>query len=80
VLAGNYVLWPTRERIFVFEQRTWRREGEDGRTTWEPVMARQPIELGVAGLSGGNLVLADDVLLIAGPEKLYALRGYPFRE
>lgn len=66
VLAGGCVYWPTRDRIFVFDQRV-------------PGHARQPIELAPLGASGGNLVVDSGVLLIASPDRLVALneRGWP---
>lgn len=62
VLAGREVYWPTRERIYVFDQETGRQ-------------VRQPIELAALGLQGGHLVVADDVLLIASVDELVALNA-----
>lgn len=60
VLAGNQVFWPTHESIYVFRQRSNQQ-------------TRQPIALQPLGLTGGNLVIVDDTLLIAGAEQLSAL-------
>ncbi len=60
ILAGDLVYWPTRERIYVFQQSCNRQ-------------VRQPIELGTMGMRGGNLVIDRGVLLIAGPDRLVAL-------
>lgn len=59
VLAGKHVYWPTRDRIYVFDQQG-------------PQQARQAIELAPMGLVGGNLAIAHDVLLLAGPDRLSA--------
>ena len=39
---------------------------------WQPKLVRE-IPLTSLGVAGGNLVIADDVLLIAGSDKLVAL-------
>jgi outer membrane protein assembly factor BamB len=59
LLAGAYVLWPTREKIYVFHQQTARLKRE--------------IELAPLGARGGNLLVADGRLLIATPNELIAL-------
>ena len=56
VLAGQYVYWPTREKIFVFEQQSAR--------------LVDSIELAAKNAAGGNLVIAGGRLLIATPEEL----------
>jgi hypothetical protein len=58
-LAGNQVYWPTRDQIYVFDQRG-------------PQQTRQPIELAPLGLTGGNLVISRDVLLIAAADQMSA--------
>jgi len=60
VLAGDCVYWPTREDVYVFD-----------RSTAEP---RKAISLAARGLTGGNLLVADGHLLIAGGNQLTALR------
>jgi outer membrane protein assembly factor BamB len=70
LLAGNRVYWPTREEICVFEQQT--RKTPEG---WSPVGVRR-IDLTHRGATGGNLVMADDVLLIASADRLYAFNEY----
>jgi hypothetical protein len=67
VLAGDAVYWPTRDRIHVFSQSG-------------PQPTRQPIDLAPLGLTGGNLVIADGVLLIAAADKLVAFAGHPRAE
>lgn len=62
LLAGNEVYWPTRERIYVFQAETG-------------LLARQPIELGVMNVQGGNLVICDGVLLIATADELVAFNA-----
>ncbi len=59
LLAGAYVLWPTREKIYVFHQQTARLKKE--------------IELAPLGVRGGNLLVADGRLLIATPNELIVL-------
>jgi len=68
VLAGSYVYWPTRTALFVLEQRTLRTQ-----YGWEPALVRE-IPLRPRGASGGNLVIADGVLLVAAADRLYAFR------
>jgi hypothetical protein len=63
-LAGNYVYWPTRERILVFEQLTT----ADG--VFHLPVAKEPIDLAARGARGGNLLLVGDRLLIAGSRSL----------
>lgn len=62
VLAGTQVYWPTRDRIYVFDQGG-------------PQPTRQPIELAPLGLTGGNLVIARDLLLIAAADRLSAFNA-----
>ncbi len=59
LLAGRDVLFPTRERIYLFDQQTA-----------EP---RKVIDLVPHGAMGGNLVVAGGKLLIAGSRQLIAL-------
>jgi outer membrane protein assembly factor BamB len=59
LLAGPYVLWPAREKIYVFQQQTAR--------------LRREIELAPLGVRGGNLLVADGRLLIATASELVEL-------
>lgn len=59
LLAGDCVLWPTREKIYVFDPKTARQ--------------KNVFDLGPRGAGGGNLVLAGGRLLIATPTELIAL-------
>jgi hypothetical protein len=61
VLAGDCVLWPTREKIYVFDQAGGKLQKE--------------ISLVARGTTGGNLLVAPGYLLIAGSDRLIALRG-----
>lgn len=63
VLAGDNLYWPTLEKIFVFDHP-------------QMALARQPIELSRLGLTGGNLLIADDVLLVATSDRLVAFNEY----
>lgn len=59
ILAGAQVYFPTRDKIYVFDQATARPKGE--------------ISLASQGLTGGNLLVADGRLVIAGNKELVAL-------
>jgi len=59
LLAGSSVLWPTREKIYVFDQQT--------------AGLKKEIELAPLGIRGGNLLVADGRLLIATPSELIVL-------
>jgi len=59
ILAGQHVYWPTREQIYIFDQHNMRQ-------------TRQPVDLAPIGMTGGNLVIADGVLLIASADRLAA--------
>jgi outer membrane protein assembly factor BamB len=59
VLAGEDVLWPTREKIYVFDQKTARQ--------------KKVIDLVPRGAGGGNLLVAGGRLLIATGRELIAL-------
>ncbi len=61
LLAGGCVLWPTREKIYVFDQATGR--------------PKKAVDLTPRGASGGNLLVAGGRLLIATPQELIALGG-----
>jgi len=58
ILAGSDVWWPTRERIYLFDQRTGR--------------MRREIQLLPRGATGGNLVVAAGRLLIVGADEMVA--------
>jgi outer membrane protein assembly factor BamB len=59
ILAGDCVYWPTRETIYVLDQRTGRQKKE--------------IPLAPRGVRSGNLVIGGGKLLIAGTDELVAL-------
>jgi outer membrane protein assembly factor BamB len=59
LLAGSSVVWPTREKVYVFDQQSARLKKE--------------IELAPLGVRGGNLLVADGRLLIATPGELIVL-------
>jgi outer membrane protein assembly factor BamB len=61
-LAGGKVYWPTASKIYVFDQRTGAKEQEVELITRDV-------------LRGGNLVIADDTMLIATHKELMALRA-----
>jgi outer membrane protein assembly factor BamB len=70
VLVGDKVYWPTRDSILVFGQRTVRTE-----SGVEPHLVRE-IELTPRGATGGNLVVAGDVLIIAATDQLFVFDRY----
>jgi outer membrane protein assembly factor BamB len=59
LLAGDCVLWPTREKIYQFDQASGR--------------LQKAIDLNGRGIRGGNLLVAGGRLLIAAPDELVAL-------
>ena len=61
VLTGDCVLWPTREKIYVFDQATGKPKKEIS------LVARDAI--------AGNLLVAPGYLLVAGSDELVAVRG-----
>jgi hypothetical protein len=65
-LAGDHVWFPTRESIFVFQQQPTRTD-----FGWQPKLVRE-IPLVPRGVTGGNLTIADGVLLIATGDRLVA--------
>jgi len=67
LIAGNHIWWPTREAIYVFEARLLKTD-----FGWQPKLVRK-IPLASSGVTGGNLVFANDVVLIAGNDRLTAL-------
>lgn len=67
LLTGADVWWPTEDRILVFRQETALRATGD----WGPTAVRE-IPLAPRGAAGGNLVLANGMLYIAGPDRLFA--------
>ena len=64
VLAADRVYWPLRTALYVLDARTL-------------ALVRQPFDLAQMDVQGGNLVLVDRTLLIAGARRLVALRGSP---
>ena len=59
ILAGNHVLWPTRDKVYVFDQQTA-----------QPVKS---IDLTARGVTGGNLLVAQGRLLIATETELIGM-------
>ena len=59
ILAGQDVLWSTRDKLYIFDQQTAR--------------PRRVVDLAALGASGGNLLVAHGKLLIATESELIAL-------
>jgi outer membrane protein assembly factor BamB len=74
ILAGGHVWWPTRESIFVFDQQPAATD-----FGWQPKLVRE-IPLVPRGVTGGNLVIAEGVLLIATGDRLVAFDQFGPRQ
>jgi outer membrane protein assembly factor BamB len=59
ILAGDCVWWPTREKIYQFDQASGR--------------LKKAFDLVPRGITGGNLLVAGGRMLIATPQELVAL-------
>ena len=59
MLAGRSVLWPTRDKLYIFDQQT--------------AQPRRVVDLGRRGASGGNLLVGPGQLLIATENELIAI-------
>jgi hypothetical protein len=70
LLSGDVVVWPTRNELWVFNQK---QSPSTGANTL-PAMPREPISLAPYDqqLSGGNLVSAGEYTLLATADKLWA--------
>ncbi len=68
LVTGDSVLFPTREKIYIFDSKTAR--------------MKKAIDLAALGAQGGNLLVADGRLLIATATEIIALRrgGGPKKE
>lgn len=64
LLMGDQVIWPTNSALYVLDQRV----SADGATQ------RAPILLSERDATGGNLVTAGDLFLIASPDRLFAFK------
>ncbi|MEX2111655.1 MAG: PQQ-binding-like beta-propeller repeat protein [Pirellulales bacterium] len=65
LLTGDQVVWPTRDALYVFDQAV-----TAGRS-----IERDPIQLSEQrGASGGNLVAAGDMLLVATSDKVFGFQ------
>ncbi|MFM7073949.1 MAG: PQQ-binding-like beta-propeller repeat protein [Planctomycetota bacterium] len=66
LVAAEEIWWPTRDRLLAFYAKpVW-----DG-SRWRPRASRQ-YDLRARNAMGGNLAVADGMLFIAGPDRLYA--------
>ena len=64
-IAGQEVFWPTRDKIYVFATKNSQ--------TREPKQTRTALALERYRAAAGNLVIAQERLLITGPEEIQAL-------
>jgi hypothetical protein len=62
-LVGDQVAWPTRDALYVFDQEVSPR-----------TKTRDPILLGARHASGGNIVPADGLVLVATSERLFGFQ------
>ena len=69
LLAGDQVWWPTHDEIKVFQQETHHVQGR-----WQPIAVKE-IDLKARNVSGGNLLIVHNLLLIATGSKLTAFQG-----
>lgn len=70
VLVGNAILWTSEDQLYAFQAGQF--DVHNQVTT--PLMVRPPQPLAKYGATGGNLVAAGEVLLIAAADRLYAFR------
>jgi hypothetical protein len=70
LLMGDVVVWPTRQELYVFDQK----QSPPSAANTMPTMPRDPIRIADydSRLSGGNLVAARQYILLATPDKLWA--------
>ena len=62
MLAGENVYWPTREKLYVFDQRTA-----------EPLKA---IDLAARGATGGNVLIVHGRLFLATEKEMIAMGAH----
>ncbi len=79
---GDEVIWPTRQELYHFRlEHRLSHDATTGATRkihwWQNT---QTDNLTPRGVTGGNLVVAKDRLLIATSDMLYAFRRYPTKE
>jgi outer membrane protein assembly factor BamB len=61
ILAGQNVLWPARDKLYIFDAQT--------------AQPRRVVDLAALGAAGGNLLVANGRLLIATETELIALQS-----
>jgi outer membrane protein assembly factor BamB len=77
VLAGGKIYWPTREEIYVFDQRVHNENGRRYIAQEPSIPLTRPDAVGNNQVTGGNLVVGADTLLIATADSLF---GYRLRD
>ncbi|MEX2140326.1 MAG: PQQ-binding-like beta-propeller repeat protein [Pirellulales bacterium] len=70
LLMGDVVVWPTRQALYVFDQK----QSPPSSANTLPTMQRDPIRIADFDnlLSGGNLLAAGEYILLATADKLWA--------
>lgn len=76
LLAGDDVYWPTREKVYVFDQGVDLKQGI-GPLEKPPIQLLRPDLPPDQQTAGGNLVVGNGMLLVAGETELSA---FPLRE
>jgi len=74
IMTADAVYWPTRDKIYVFDHAPRLAGGDQGQTVAYP-QRKQTIDLRLRGLSGGNLLISGDILLIASENRLVAFNA-----
>lgn len=77
LLAGETVVWPTRDAIYQFDLRPKLAEAGSQTQRWTPVGHGAAQDLSLRGLQGGNLTWSRNILLVAGQDRLTALATFP---
>ncbi len=73
LLAGDRVYWPTAENVFVFQAALREETLLGGRRGWRPQrIDNWRLNFHGRSVAGGNMILADGFLLMAGADKLTA--------
>jgi outer membrane protein assembly factor BamB len=72
LLAGGDIYWPTREKIYIFDQQVVIENGRRGVLQKPAIQLLRPDVDRDLQVTGGNLVVGGGMLLVAGGEQLQA--------